>query len=284
MRNAGLAPLTLGSLAVLAGVIFLWAVGALPSMISRNLVAFFLGLALGLACHRAARSKLGASGLFLAASTILFLVLITGVEIEGVRRWLQIGPITLQPALIFCPLLLALADGQRDRRWRLAPLLPLALIALQPDAATLIAFATGVAMLVHRDVRTAGLAGVHAGLLTGLVVIVAALVALALAGPRTPPPVAFVEGTIALAATSATAMLLHLLATALMLASLFSGSDGNGRSIASYFLIITIAAIFWSFPMPLAGASASHLIGFGLAVGWLTAHGRAARSTVAPAA
>jgi len=37
-----------------------------------------------------------------------------------------------------------------------------------------------------------------------------------------------------------------------------------------------LAAIFMAFPMPIAGAGPSHLIGFGIAIGWLAVRDRIA--------
>ena len=42
-----------------------------------------------------------------------------------------------------------------------------------------------------------------------------------------------------------------------------------GRSGAAPLALGTLAAAFWAFPMPIAGAGPSHLAGFGLAIGWL---------------
>jgi hypothetical protein len=108
-----------------------------------------------------------------------------------------------------------------------------------------------------------------------------AILSLIMAGMPTPPPVAFVEGTIEIALLSgATAVALHVVTIALMLAALLSLRDPTGASLAAYFGVTALAAVFMAFPMPVAGAGPSHLIGFGIAIGWLAVRDRiASRAT-----
>lgn len=270
MSAANRSTLLLGLLAAIAGAAFLWNVGALPGMASRNLAAFLLGLVLGWTANLAAHRRHGAEILFTLATAILALVLVAGIEMDGVKRWLPLGPLNVQPALILAPLVLALAASRDGRHWRAAVLVPVALVALQPDAATMLAMATGVAAMMadassHArrgwSPRRTAIAGGAAAL---------AIAGLLAAGIQTPPPVAFVEGTVGIAALSGPwAMGLHVTAIGLAVAAMLAARNGEGRALAAYFAIAAGAAIFWAFPMPVAGASPSHLVGFGLSVGWL---------------
>lgn len=270
MGKSGAAPLALGTLAVLGGAAFLWNVGALPGMASRNVVAYLAGLLLGWVAHKVAHRGHGAAILFGLCSAILALVLVAGVDLDGVRRWLPLGPFLIQPALILGPLLLAIAGSREGRHWRVAILLPILLVALQPDAATLIALAIGTAVLM------AGASGrSQRGWSPRRVAIAAAALSLAVlglifTGIQTPPPVAFVEGTVGIAALSGPlAVTLHAGSLLLAVAALSSRGGTADVAVAAYFAVAAISAIFWAFPMPIAGAGPSHLIGFGLAIGWL---------------
>lgn len=283
MRSAGAAPLVLGTLAVATGATFLWNVGALPGMASRNVASFILGLVLGWGAHHVAHRRLGAETLFGAASAILLLVLLIGIELDGVKRWLSIGAIHLQPALILSPLLLALAASREGRHWRVAVLVPLALIAIQPDAATLVALALGVAGLMADASRRSARGWSRRRIVIAILSLSLAVLGLILAGIQTPPPVAFVEGTVGIAALSGwPAVLLHIVAVALALAALISRHNPAGTALTAYFAVSFIAAIFWAFPMPVVGAGPAHLIGYGLAIGWLTVADQAA-SRIRPA-
>ncbi len=283
MRAPGAAPLVLGTLAVATGAAFLWNVGALPGMPSRNLVSFVLGLGLGWAAHRLAHRRMGAEMLFAAASAILLLVLLAGVEADGVRRWLPIGPLQLQPALILGPLLLAVAATRESRHWRAAVIFPLAFVAAQPDAATSAALAAGVAALMASASSRSVRGWSHRRILIAVLSLAVALLSLLVAGIQTPPPVAFVEGTVEIAALSGPpAVALHIAAVLLGLAALISRRNAAGLALATYFAVSIIAALFWAFPMPVVGAGPSHLIGFGLAIGWLGVGEAGARNGTAP--
>lgn len=282
MRPAGAAPLALGTLAVLAGATFLWDVGALPGMASRNVASFLLGLLVGWAAHHAAHRRHGSEILFGLATVMLAAVLIVGIELEGVRRWLPLGPVHVQPALILAPLLLALAASREGRHWRALVLLPIALIAAQPDGATSVALAGGVATLMAAASSRSRRGWSQRRIATAAGAVILAVLGLIIAGFATPPPVAFVEGTVEIALLSgAPAMSLHTLTIALMLAALLSRHDPAGASLAAYFGISGLAAVFMAFPMPLAGAGPSHVIGFGIAVGWLAVRDRVASRTAA---
>lgn len=277
MRAAGTAPLALGTLAVAIGATFLWNVGALPGMASRNIASFILGLVLGWGAHHTAHRRHGAEILFALASAILLLVLVIGIELDGVKRWLPIGPIHVQVALILSPLLLAIAASREGRHWRAAVLVPLALIAAQPDAATSVALALGVAILMA-DASWHSVRGwSRRRIMIAVLSLTLAILGLVIAGIQTPPPVAFVEGTVEIAALSGPpAIALHALAVALALAALISRHNPAGTALAAYFGVSFIAAAFWAFPMPIIGAGPSHVIGYGLAIGWLMVADRSA--------
>ena len=271
MIGARFAPLGLGGAAVLTGAGFLWVVGALPGMASRNVASFVVGLGLGWLLHRLARLHHGAIATFLVTCALLALVVAVGSEIDGVKRWLPLGPVHVQPALILAPLLLALVASRQGRHWRAAALVPLGLIAAQPDAATTIAFAGGVVILMVSVSAHARKGWSSRRMAVSAASVALAALALLWFGIATPPPVAFVEGTVGIAAMSGSvAVLLHLVAVGLMVSALAVRSDDAGLALAAYFMLAAIAASFFAFPMPVAGAGPSHLIGFGLAIGWLT--------------
>lgn len=279
MRQAG-SVLALGTLALAAGLAFLWVVGALPGMITRNAAAYALGILLGFGAHWIAYVRHGAVILFTAASSVLAAVLLLGVELDGVKRWLALGPLTIQPALILGPLLLALAASREGRHWRVAILGPILLVALQPDAATLLALVAGTAAMIANAASRArsGWSGRRIGIAAGAVVL--AVIGLLVAGIQTPPPVAFVEGTVGIAGLSGpAATMLHFAAIVLMIAALLSQRDQAGIALAAYFATAAVAAIFWAFPMPVVGAGPSHAVGFGCAIGWLASNRRRALAT-----
>ncbi len=273
----GAAAPVLAFLAVGSGAAFLTSIGALPGMATFNALSFVLGLGLGWGAHRLARWRHGAAILFGFASMVLALVLVAGTTVDGVTRWLPLGPLNVQPALILSPLLLAIVADREGRHWRLAILPPILLVALQPDAATMLALAAGAATIAAAaSVRsTRGWTARRIALASGAAII--AITALVWSGIQTPPAVAFVEGTVELARLSGpAAILLHVATALLMIAALLSAGQG-GPALAAYFAVAATAAVFWAFPMPLAGAAPSHALGFGIAAGWGATARRRAR-------
>jgi len=242
-----------------------------------------LGLLLGWGFHHLAHRRWGAEILFAGATAMLLAVLLVGIELDGVKRWLALGPVHVQPALILAPIVLALAASREGRHWRALVLVPVGLIAAQPDGATAIALAVGIATLMAAASRRSrrGWSGRRIAIASGAFILT--ILSLIVAGLPTPPPVAFVEGTIEIAALSgAAAIALHATAIALMLAALLSRRDPAGASLAAYFGVSVLAAAFMAFPMPVAGAGPSHLIGFGIAIGWLAVRdGIAGRTAIA---
>lgn len=275
MRLSGAATVALGTLAVAAGAAFLWDVGALAGMATRNLAAFAAGLLAGWVAHRFAKLRYGAQIMFAAAAMVLAAVLLIGIEMQGVTRWLALGPLTVQPGLILAPLILAIAGSREGRHWRAAALLPLALIAVQPDAATLAATAAGVATMMANVSNRARLGWTRRRIAVAASALALAVLGLLATGIQTPPPVAFVEGTVGIAALSGSfAVALHALAIGLALGALSVSGRSEGPPLAAYYAVAAVAAAFWAFPMPIAGASPSHLAGFGLAIGWVATAGR----------
>lgn len=281
MDGGGKAPLLLGSAAVAAGAAFLWNAGALPGMATRNLLAYLLGLLAGWGTHKIAHRRFGAVALFAGAALILLLVLAAGSEVDGVQRWLALGPFSVQPALILAPLLLAIVASREGRHWRVAILLPIVLVALQPDAATLVAMSGGVAaMMAAASVQSVRGWTARRKALAAAAACLAAI-GIVFSGIQTPPAVAFVEGTAGIAAVSGGfAIFLHAVAIVAAVVALAVAGGTGGAALATYFALAALAALFWAFPMPVVGAGPSHLVGFGLAIGWLAERHQALVSNV----
>lgn len=132
-----------------------------------------------------------------------------GADLEGVTRWLRFGPVTLQPALILLPTLFTTLSPDRNGWRRAALLVPTLLIAFQPDAATLTAFAAAMVVMLRRNAPAPAIVAA----VVAIILSAAAWVAL-----RNPDPVAFVEGTANLAMHHGPfAIALHAGASLLML-------------------------------------------------------------------
>lgn len=196
-----------------------------------------------------------------AAAFALFIPLLIGPEVGGVRRWLPAGPVMLHSGALLLPLITVLAARERTIGVALLTLAGAAL-ALQSDAAALAGGAAAGAVLawLHRSAAYAVIAA--AGL---------ALAFLTVADGTLEPQI-FTENVLPQLAEQS------LLQPAALAAMLFvvplwhlvvdpQVSRAEGYAIAAVLLGLGAMAIIGPFPYPLIGYGASPILGFGLALG-----------------
>ncbi|HEU0077381.1 MAG TPA: hypothetical protein VFQ76_07010, partial [Longimicrobiaceae bacterium] len=187
---------------------------------------------------------------------------------QGVHRWVRLGPVRLHAAAVLLPLLLAaLATLERARGWwasaLVAAVVALALL-LQPDAAQATAFAAGSMVLLLPG------AGGRLPRLAGLLPLPLLAV---LASRRDDPlaPVPHVEEILGLAAGLgagwgvAAAASLALLPAPFLLAGRGAGSR-VGLALAAYVAVTCLAPLAGSFPVPVMGYGVSPIVGYLLGV------------------
>ena len=186
------------------------------------------------------------------------LPLLTGPSMNGIARWLPIGPFILHAGMLTIPALVVLAA--RDDRLGPPALAAALLIALaQPDFASAFALIGGAigAYQVRSDWRF------------GLVVIGGFFIAIAAALQGELPAVPFVERVIIDAVHTAPLMaaLIALSLAGAVLIMLFGtglpriARYPTGMSLFGFWL----AALMSNYPTPLAGYGAAAIIGFALA-------------------
>jgi len=248
----------------LGGAIFLILGGAPLTFAVTNLVALApaLGTILsgGVRCGPKARRAMGA-----ALVALLALPLLTGPDVDGVARWLPLGPLALHSGMVAVPLLVVCAAADADVRWG-AVMLAAAMIcaAFQPDAATALALAFTAATLAvlsrSRDMILAAMLGVIT-------------VALALRSDG-PPPQPFVEDVLpqlwAIQPIAAILLGATLAWSALILLTLEAPSRLPALASTAALAGFVAMSFLGAYPTPLIGYGAAPFIGFGLAFAGLT--------------
>jgi len=267
------------SLAAVATGAFVGAASDVPaSLWIRNLAAWAVGalLAAGLAV-----APRGALRVALWAAPVALLASFFSPALDGVHRWIDLGPVHLNAAMVVLPAaVVALAAlGRASRLPWLAVLTCLLLLAGQPDAsqATTLAFVMGVVALSAIARPPARLA-----LIAGAAVV--ATVAWLRPDPLQPvPEVEQIIGlAYALSPLAAVAALLSLAGAAVVPALLTARAPSEARlaglALGLCLLLWSIMPFLGAFPVPLVGIGMSPIVGAWLGVGLLAGAVRRARA------
>lgn len=240
------------------GLAWMGLAGAPPRYLAVNATALLLGLLAVAVLGRAGDVGKGIVNLMLAI--LLLLTALTGVSAEGVTRWVPVGGILLQPALLLLPILALRFGRTRDPVSTLAILIAALALALQPDRAMAGALAATLAVLAafrpQRNVLIA-LAAAWAGF------------AATLLRPDPSPAMPFVDQIFFSAFT------VHMLAglavaagAVLMLVPALAGLVGGGEcrvahaAFGAMWGVVILAALLGNYPTPLVGYGGSAILGY----------------------
>jgi hypothetical protein len=240
-----------------------------PALVARNLAAWLIGVlcAVGVA----ASTRRGVPGGIAWLAPLLLGACFLMPDLQGVHRWIGLGPIRLNAAMLVLPAaVVAFAAASRTGWLSWIPIVAaLPLLVWQPDAsqATALAVVVVVAAVRLRDRWFIAVA-----------VVAAAIVAAADAWLQPDPlaPVPEVEGIVGLAQAisplAAVALVALLVATALLPTVLTLRTPGVRLAglLLSLLLLAWIATPFFgAFPVPFAGIGPSPILGAWLGIGLL---------------
>lgn len=263
-------------LAVVAGCAAMAQSGVAPASWARSIVAWVVGAGLASLLGRYGKLRSATGGAVVLATAALIATLF-GPGVEGVRRWLDVGPLHINVAALVLPaLIVALAAMRIARPVALLPACIAATVLLvQPDASQLTAFAIAVSILLVRSDLAPRWKACAVG----------AAAVFTIAGwmrPDNVQPVAEVEQifTLCLAVSPLLALLAGLALAAAGAAPLAFASSADHRirtgavALSAYFLSVSIAPFIGWFPVPLVGLGMSFPVGFWLGMGLLRAIAR----------
>jgi cell division protein FtsW (lipid II flippase) len=218
-----------------------------------------------------ARAIAGGAALLLLTATVAH------PGVEGVRRWVSLGPLQLNAAFVALPVLIIVlcaiarrvSDGSARWLFPTAAGIAAGLLVLQPDASQASAFAIAVTVLLLQRGRA------HiSDWAAGGIVVAAALLAWSRPDPLEAVP--HVEGIVGLAASLGTGWLIaSVLALALLPLPFISEAlrrrerRPEGFSLAAYFGIVCVAPFIGTYPVPVLGYGLSPILGYFAALGWI---------------
>lgn len=267
--------LALGILpALLLGVAWMREAGVPAGVYMQNLAAAVVGAAI--AAYGLRRRVSPAGGLAIAAgAVVLLLATLVVAGVQGVHRWIRIGPLSIHPASLFLPLVLVELDRiLRHARLAIAfgiLLTVAAALAIQPDAGQATAFAgSGILLLaVHLKRRPAAIAGM-------LALLALASVSFLRSDPLAPVP-HVEEIAVRIAQRGAAWAVAVVVALVLLIVPFVVRTAGvpksAGLAVAVY-LALVIAASYWgNFPVPVVGYGMSPILGYFAGWTWLRVAG-----------
>ena len=218
-------------------------------------------------------------GAVISAVVALLLLAATLAQpgLEGVRRWVPVGPLQLHAAFIALPVLLVafgklLEEGNlRIAAWCTPAAITVAAIVLvlQPDPSQATAFGVAVCVLLFRRRAETSTDWIAAG-----VILLGALVAWTRPDPLASVP--HVEGIVGLAGNLGAAWVVaSLLALAVLPIPFVADAltRGHGRSaslaVAVYFGIVSSMPLVGPYPVPILGFGLSPMVGYFGVLGWI---------------
>lgn len=265
MRAALVALQVLATLAV--SVLAIRAAGGSSQAMILQLAAGGVGALIALAVARVARLEGRMTGLVLLAWVLVIeaWVLVAGVSMEGVKRWVALGPVLLHPASLLVPLAAWSAARRLDAVAVAMLAAILVVLAAQPDAAAVLALTLALGAVAVFDKARRGWA-------VGLTVVGAACAIWAFTRVDPLPAVDHVERVIpnAFVAAPVIGILAGMAMATLPLAMLWRRRTPETLALAAAWTGFVLANLVANYPAPVIGAGGSPVLGWLLSVGLAT--------------
>jgi hypothetical protein len=257
--------------ALAVGVLAMQASGVPAGVWGQNIAAWATG---ALLCLGIWRARTSITSPIVADLTALFtlgalVATLLAPGMDGVHRWVRVGPVRVHPAALLLPLVLvALERLARVRGWWVAALWAVGVVSglcLQPDAAQATAFAAASGVLLRPGARRS---------VPRSIAVVSLPVIAGLSWLRRDPlaPVPHVEEIIGLAGTLWTGGTVAAIASLLLLPVPFfligrGVGQRTGLALGAYVSVTCLAAFVGNFPVPVMGYGISPIIGYLLGAG-----------------
>ena len=257
MSNSSRPAMLALALPVVGGIGVLWLMGAPLPFLLVNAGALLFALAVIALFHKLDAIKTRRFAI-VALLVLLALPLLTGPYVNGIARWLPLGPFTLHAGMLAIPLLAVLATRDKDYA---APILlaGIFIAALQPDAASGLAltFAAMGLYNANRDWKEGIVAGT--GFFATLVMWVRGEL----------PAQPFVERVLvdvaAIQPLAALALLACLVASFLLILHALPAPMAQRHALAGTLFGFSLAAVLSNYPSALIGYGAAPILGFAMA-------------------
>ncbi|PGL70400.1 cell division protein [Bacillus sp. AFS055030] len=205
---------------------------------------------------------------------ILFLLTFLDKGLDGVHRWIAIGPLRFNIALVLVPLILIKLSSLIKSKpiWvTFGFALFFALLLLfQPDASQLTAFTISISILFLTIKKNKNIQIL-------LLIVFILLMILSWSHLDQLAPVSYVEDILSLVKEMGIGwLIIGLISLFILPMPFFLSPPTNAKplsfSLGTYFLICILSSFFGNFPVPIMGYGTSPFIGYLIAITWYVYH------------
>ncbi|WP_262176459.1 hypothetical protein [Saccharococcus sp. Marseille-Q5394] len=256
---------------ILIGTLAMVSYGVTMNLWIQNIIIWIIGTVLGFVFIIKNKNRKFVIGNFsytiIIVALLFFPFFFNGLD--GVHRWLSIGPINLYIASIILPLLIIhiwkLALNNRERYVLGLTIITSVILLFQPDAGQLTAFASAIAFIVWKIISNRMIKILS-------ITFTAALCIASWVFLDDLAPVPYVEHIIYLVADLGSFwFILGILSLILLLIPFFFYGRKSiiSLSLGVYFLMTMIVTLIGHFPMPIMGYGISPIIGYLISINWL---------------
>jgi hypothetical protein len=245
-------------LAISCGSFAIWHSGGGAVMALGNLVGWGTGLVSAVAIL-AAPSIPRATEIFLGATIIALTATFADGGLSDVHRWISIGPVSANIAVLLLPGFVAILGTQKTAALSaaLAWMAAMSLLVAQPDASQATALAIACPLLfAHWPPKWRW----------PLIIVSTVMAAMSWLRPDPLQPVAEVEGIIELMWQVSPALAAIGLAALAATIIAVRRADTSTAALAAYCAVVSLMPAVGHFPVPLAGAGISFPLGWWLGI------------------
>lgn len=208
---------------------------------------------------------------FIIISIVVLVFTFISLGLEGVHRWVSVGPIQLYVSVIVVPIIIinlwSLLQEGKIMMAIISIMCVSVILTLQPDASMMTAFSVSSIILLWNKIKNfsrffvtvflSGLTAVTWIFLDGL------------------EPVSYVEGIFKLVIDMGIlGLILGVISLTVLIIPFFIFPTKKNKIVSIcfgiYFIIILISNVFGNFPVPLMGYGISPIIGYFISIVWLT--------------
>ncbi|PGS56546.1 FtsW/RodA/SpoVE family cell cycle protein [Bacillus sp. AFS041924] len=271
-KKINLLPLLLTLPAMIIGVFAMINNQVSPSIYGQNIVISIVGGIVSFLVLLRGPKTIKTKTNIIVITCIFILLLLTFFDegLHGVHRWLAIGPIRLNIAIAFVPLLIIqLSNLMKSNAIRInfSFILCFALLLyFQPDASQLTAFTFAIAFL---------LLGVKKYKKTQLLVLIIFIILIVFSWSHLDKlaPVPYVEDILSLVKDMGVGWLvIAIISLLILLMPFFFVPPNNAKllsySLGTYLAICILSSFFGNFPVPIIGYGTSPFISYFIAMTW----------------